>query len=73
MGGEQPKVAVDIDDVLFDFVSRFLQWHDRRYRTNLRFEGVVFEVQLWEVWGGTKEEAVERIPSFFREGRPSKA
>lgn len=66
-GGEQPKVAVDIDDVLFDFVSRFLQWHDRRYRTNLRFEDVVFGVQLWEVWGGTKEETVERIPSFFRE------
>ncbi len=65
MGEAKPKIAVDLDDVLFDFVNPFLQWHNDRYGTRTRFQDIVF-VRLWEAWGGTKEEAAERIPLFFR-------
>ncbi len=59
-------IAVDLDDVLFDFVGRFFRWHNERFGSNLQVQDMVFE-RLWQVWGGTKEEAAERIPRFFHE------
>ena len=63
---QQPTIAVDLDDVLFDFIGAFFRWHNQRYGTNLQAQDMVFD-RIWDVWGGTKEEAAERVPSFFRE------
>ena len=62
----RPAIAVDIDDVLFDFMGHFLRWHNQRHETNLHVEDMV-STQLWKIWGGSKEEAAERVPAFFRE------
>ena len=59
-------IAVDLDDVLFDFLRHFFQWHNEQYGTTLRPEDMVYET-IWEAWGGTKEEATDRIPRFFQE------
>ena len=63
----KPKVAVDLDGVLFDFASPFLQWHDRRYGTNLRMQELGPGTRLWELWKGTEEEAVKRVLTFYRQ------
>lgn len=62
----RPTLGVDLDDVLFDFIGHFFKWHNQRYGTALRFEDMTRR-KLWQVWGGTPEEAQERIPTFFRE------
>jgi uncharacterized HAD superfamily protein len=59
-------VAVDLDDVLFDFLGYFFKWHNEQYGTNLRPEQMVYST-IWEAWGGTREEAAERVPRFFHE------
>jgi 5'(3')-deoxyribonucleotidase len=59
-------IAVDLDDVLFDFIGNFFDWHNRRHGTSLTEQDMVTDT-LWEVWGGTKVQAQERIPQFWSE------
>lgn len=66
MSRPEPRLAIDLDDVLFDFIGQFFAWHNELYGTRLRPDETVFE-KLWEAWGGTREEAAERVPRFFRE------
>lgn len=64
---ERITVVFDLDDVLFAFVVPFLEWHNRRYGTDLTLEDLASARYLFEAWGGTTEEAIERVPLFFRE------
>jgi 5'(3')-deoxyribonucleotidase len=57
-------IAVDLDDVLFDFIGHFFEWHNQVYGTSIERQDMVYRV-LWDAWGGTKEEALERIPRFL--------
>ena len=59
-------VAVDLDDVLFDFLGYFFQWHNIQYGTTLKPTDMVYST-IWEAWDGTKDEAAERVPAFFHE------
>lgn len=59
-------IAVDLDDVLFDFLGYFFHWHNDKYGSSLQKQDMVFD-KIWDAWGGTKEEATERIPLFWRE------
>jgi 5'(3')-deoxyribonucleotidase len=63
---EKPLIAVDLDDVLFDFIGYFFQWHNQRYQTALTPQDMVAG-KLWDVWGGTREQARKRVPAFFGE------
>ena len=67
MAVEQDIIAVDLDDVLFDFVGYFFTWHNQQYGTALERKDMVLGAMIWDVWGGTKEEAAERIPAFFHD------
>lgn len=60
------RIAVDLDDVLFDFIGEFFEWHNELHGTALDPNETVFD-KLWEAWSGTKEEASERVPRFFQE------
>lgn len=62
----QPTVGIDLDDVLFDFIGYFFRWHNQRYGTQMQFSDMQ-RGKIWEVWGGTQQQAAERIPAFFRE------
>lgn len=66
MTSTKSRIAVDLDDVLFDFVGEFFAWHNKVYGTQLDPHRTVFD-KLWEAWGGTKDEAAERVPHFFHE------
>ena len=57
-------IAVDMDDVLFDFLGEFFLWHNKTYGSQFSAADMMY-AKLWEVWGGTKEEALERILRFW--------
>ncbi len=63
---EKPLIAVDMDDVLFDFLGEFFLWHNEQFGTQFTPNDMIFS-KLWEVWGGSKEEALERIKGFWQE------
>ncbi len=65
--GEQTVVAVDLDDTLFAFARPFFDWHNLRYGTDLGLEDLANSRYLFDAWGGTVEEAADRVPRFFRE------
>ena len=60
-------IAVDLDDVLFDFIGYFFDWHNQEYGSNISRDDMGPSRKLWEVWGGTREEASERVPVFFKQ------
>lgn len=74
ISSNKPKIGVDIDDTLLDFVGAFVRYHNERYKTRLKkvdFTSYSFDTAI----GGTMNEAVEKVyelcmTNFFRERPP---
>ncbi|HIH17736.1 MAG TPA: hypothetical protein HA282_00525 [Nanoarchaeota archaeon] len=69
-------IGVDIDDVLAEFVAALCPFHNEKYGTSLTKKDI-FSYDFSEVWGGTGEEAVQKILEFqlsseFKELAPVK-
>eukprot|EP00040_Diaphanoeca_grandis_P034144 m.210471 g.210471 ORF g.210471 m.210471 type:complete len:219 (-) comp33078_c0_seq3:213-869(-) len=62
---ELPVVAVDLDEVLGRFVPALIEYHNDLYGTTLRTE-TFHSYTFKEVWGGSDEEALEKVYSFFK-------
>ena len=62
---EKKKIAVDVDEVLLDFVSPMKNFYNRRFGTNLESEDYIY-YDLERVWGCTKPEAIEIVVDFYR-------
>jgi uncharacterized HAD superfamily protein len=60
------KIGIDFDGVVADSMAAILKFHNERYGTALKMSNVI-SFKLEEVWGGTMEEAVKKIDSFFDE------
>ena len=58
-------MAVDIDEVLADFVNTFLTYHNSLYGSSLR-KDQVNSYEFWELWDITKEEAIRRVYEFYK-------
>ncbi|CAO3693872.1 unnamed protein product [Umbelopsis ramanniana] len=57
-------VAVDLDDTLSHTIEALSAWHNDTYETNLKHSD--FHTQnLWEVWGGSREEACQKVREFY--------
>jgi uncharacterized HAD superfamily protein len=59
------KIAIDIDDVLADFMVALIEFHNKTYKTKFK-KNDFFSYNLWEVWGGTRKEAAEKIFKFHK-------
>ena len=57
-------IAVDMDEILANFFDQLLLYHNDKYNTSYKREDIV-SYDLWDVWGGTKEEAIIKIRQFF--------
>ena len=57
-------IAVDLDEVLGEFVPQLLQYHNSHYGTSLQL-GDFHSYNFMEVWGGTRDEAVAKVYHFF--------
>ncbi len=58
------KIGVDIDEVLADLMNPLVRFHNENYGTNFSREHFT-SFNLWETWGGTKEEAYKKVYDFF--------
>jgi uncharacterized HAD superfamily protein len=58
------KIAIDIDDVLANFMQALITYHNKIYRTNLAKEHFT-TFDLSKTWGGTQEEAVNKVFKFY--------
>jgi len=70
------KIAVDLDQVLGNFLPALIKFHNTTYKTKLKPKDFT-TYHLWEVWGGTKEQAIQKIydfneTSYFRNIKPVK-
>jgi len=57
-------VAVDLDEVLGRFLESLLQYHNTKYETTWKVADF-FSYRFCDVWGGTNEEATEKVYAFF--------
>lgn len=57
-------VAIDVDEVSLDFMNPLLEYHNDKYGTSLKREDFK-SFNLWETWGGTRQEAVKKVYDFF--------
>ena len=63
-GAHKQTLAVDLDEVLCEFVKGLCEFHNEAYSTSLAvqdFHSYIFR----EVWGGTEEESTRKILEFF--------
>jgi len=59
------RIGIDLDDVLLQFLPSLIKFHNDTYGTSLslhEFESYDF----WETWGGTKEEAIQKVYDFYQ-------
>lgn len=58
-------IGVDLDEVLAGCLSAIIDYHNFTYHTTLVREQF-HSYNLWEVWGGTKDEAIQKVYDFFQ-------
>jgi len=58
------RIGVDLDEVLADFNTAIRNYHNKVYGTSLKPED--FKTSLYnEVWGGTLQEAIQKVNDFY--------
>jgi len=58
------KIGCDLDEVLADFLGALMRFHNDKYNTQLK-KADFKSYSFWEVWGGTKEQTIEKVDNFF--------
>lgn len=58
------NIAIDLDEVLAEYLESVIRYHNDTYNTSLK-KTDFFSYNFWEVWGGTKEEAIEKVHDFI--------
>eukprot|EP00920_Eleutheroschizon_duboscqi_P005487 GHVT01012964.1.p1 GENE.GHVT01012964.1~~GHVT01012964.1.p1 ORF type:complete len:209 (+),score=25.05 GHVT01012964.1:219-845(+) len=58
-------VALDIDEVLAQFIGGISDYHNETYGTSLAFSDFT-SYRFSEVWGGSNASAVEKVDGFFK-------
>ena len=56
----KPILALDMDDLLFPFITEFSRTINETHGTSFQLEDYVM-FDYWEVWGCTREEAFDRV------------
>eukprot|EP00762_Andalucia_godoyi_P006461 ANDGO_02894.mRNA.1 Putative 5'(3')-deoxyribonucleotidase len=58
-------VAVDLDEVLGQFVEALCRFHNKLFGSNLSLDDF-FSYDFMNVWGGTAEQSSEKVLQFFQ-------
>jgi len=61
---KKKKIGIDIDEVLVDLLNPFCNYHNENHGSSLVKEDFKTS-NLWETFGGTREEAIEKVRNFF--------
>ncbi|EZG79405.1 putative 5' nucleotidase, deoxy, cytosolic type C domain-like protein [Gregarina niphandrodes] len=57
-------IAIDVDEVLAQFLPGCNRWYNRKFGTNYRVSDYK-SYTFCEVWGGTNEDAIREVYEFF--------
>ena len=57
------RIGCDFDEVLAGFIKELAKYHNDTYGTSLTRDKFHTH-NFWEVWGGTREEAIEKVDAF---------
>ena len=60
-----PVIAIDIDEVIGAFLPAIIRWHNATFATPALTLASFHSYRFCEVWGGTNEEATEKVHDFF--------
>ena len=58
-------IAIDIDEVIGAFLPAIIRWHNATFATPALTLASFLSYRFCEVWGGTNEEATEKVHDFF--------
>ncbi len=58
------KIAIDLDEVLADYVNTFLDYHNATYKTSFNKQQIK-EYAWWKLFNCTKEEIIKRAYNFY--------
>lgn len=58
-------IGVDLDEVLADFISALIDFHNYTYGTSFT-KNDFHSYEFHEVWGGTREEAIQKVYDFHK-------
>ena len=59
------NIGIDLDEVLADFLSALLVYHNADYGTSIGREQFR-SYRFWETWGGSREEAIQKVYAFHK-------
>ncbi len=62
------RIGIDFDEIITDSLSVIIELHNAKYGTKLKKEDF-HSYRFWEIWGGTKEEAVRKVHEFMETDR----
>ena len=57
-------IGIDFDDVLMDFCPTLYSYHNMCAGTSFEQKHAT-SFNLWEVWGGTQDDARKRVLDFY--------
>lgn len=58
------RIGIDLDEVVANTMEAIVGFHNEKYKTQL-VKNDFHSYQFWEVWGGTREEAIQKMYTFF--------
>ena len=62
------RIALDLDDVLLDFIPALVEFHNSTYGTSLTKKDF-HPYHFAKVWGGNVEEAIQKMRLFHARKR----
>lgn len=60
------KIAIDVDEVLAEYQNGFIEFHNKYYGTNLKRHHFAKSYKLEDAWGGTEDEAIDKVYHFYQ-------
>lgn len=59
------RIAIDLDEVLADYINPFLEFYNSSYQTNFIKEQIV-EYDWWKIFNCDREEMIQRAYRFYQ-------
>ena len=57
------KIGIDLDEVILDYLSEIIKFYNTKNNKSIKKEQFN-SYNFWEVWGGTREEAIQICDNF---------
>ncbi len=58
-------IAIDLDEVLCDFIGELINYYNNKYDTNYKKEDF-HTYNFWQVWGGNQNKAIDIVHDFHK-------